>query len=117
MIPPISKRFGIFPLTGGCSEGQDTFRFFLKHQTSFLILSFSILYTIYITLHRSPELLAQKYCIPSLSLFWCPYMVINVSGQYNGGIIGCKDERAPMVVTLGQQYHVGACFSVAQLIF
>ena len=29
MIPP--RRFHIFPLTGGCSEGLDAFRFFLKH--------------------------------------------------------------------------------------
>ena len=29
MIPP--KRFDIFPLTGGCSEGLDAFRFFFKH--------------------------------------------------------------------------------------
>ena len=28
MIPP--KRFNIFPLTGGCSEGLDGLRFFLK---------------------------------------------------------------------------------------
>ena len=28
MIPP--KRFDIFPLTGGCSEGLDAFRFSLK---------------------------------------------------------------------------------------
>ena len=28
MIPP--KRFDIFPLTGACSEGLDTFRFFSK---------------------------------------------------------------------------------------
>ena len=28
LIPP--KRFGIFPLTGGCSEGLDAFRFFFK---------------------------------------------------------------------------------------
>ena len=33
--------------------------------------------------------------------------------EHPGGIIGCKDKRALMVVTLGQQYHVGACFSVA----
>ena len=31
--------------------------------------------------------------------------------EHPGGIIiGCKDKRAPM------QYHVGACFSVAQFI-
>ena len=29
MIPP--KRFDIFPLTGGCSEGLDAFRFSLKY--------------------------------------------------------------------------------------
>ena len=37
--------------------------------------------------------------------------------EHPDGIIGCKDKRAPMVVTLGQQYHVGACFSVVQFIF
>ena len=37
-------------------------------------------------LYRSLELLVQKYCIvTSLLLFRCPYMVINVSVQYNGG--------------------------------
>ena len=31
MIPP--KRFDIFfPLTGGCSEGLDAFRFFFEHE-------------------------------------------------------------------------------------
>ena len=31
MIPPTSKRFDVFPpLTGGCSEGLDVFRFFCK---------------------------------------------------------------------------------------
>ena len=30
MIPP--KRFDIFPLTGGCSEGLDASRFFFKHR-------------------------------------------------------------------------------------
>ena len=29
MIPP--KRFDIFPLTGGCSEGLDAFRFLFKY--------------------------------------------------------------------------------------
>ena len=29
MIPP-TKRFDMFPLTGGCSEGLGAFRFFLK---------------------------------------------------------------------------------------
>ena len=53
------------PIAVCCSEGPDAFRFFFKHQTSF-----------HITLHRSPELLVQKYRIPNLSLFWCPYMVI-----------------------------------------
>ena len=31
MIPP--KRFDIFPLTGGCSEGLGAFRFFFKYAT------------------------------------------------------------------------------------
>ena len=34
------------------------------------------------------EILVQKYfIITSLLLFWCPYMVINVSVQYNGGLL------------------------------
>ena len=38
--------------------------------------------------------------------------------EHPGGIIvGCKDKRALLVVTLGQQYRVGACFSVTQFIF
>ena len=41
-------------------------------QTSFL--TSSVLYTILL-------------CIPCLSLFWCPYMVINISVQYNGGLL------------------------------
>ena len=30
--------------------------------------------------------------------------------EHTGGIINCEDKRAPIVVTLGQQYHVGAFF-------
>ena len=57
--------------------------FSFKHQTSFLSQS---LYRM--LLYRSLELLVQKYCIvTSLLLFWCPYMVINVSVQYNGGLL------------------------------
>ena len=37
--------------------------------------------------------------------------------EHPGGLMGCKDKRAPMVATLGQQYHVGTCFSVVQFIF
>ena len=34
------------------------------------------------------ELLVQKCCIvTSVLLLWCPYMVINVSVQYNGGLL------------------------------
>ena len=44
-----------------------------------------------ILLHRRLILLVQKYCIPRLVLFlvlsWCPYMAINVSVQYNGGLL------------------------------
>ena len=37
---------------------------------------------------RQTGLLVQKYCIiTSLLLFWCPYMVINVSVQCNGGLL------------------------------
>ena len=32
MFPP--KRFDIFPLTGGCSEGLDAFRYFFKQYLS-----------------------------------------------------------------------------------
>ena len=47
-----------------------------QHQTPFLT-------------YRSLELLDQKYCIimTSLLLFWCPYMVIDVSVQCNGGVL------------------------------
>ena len=31
MTPPNNKCFDIFPLTGGCSEGLDAFKFFFKH--------------------------------------------------------------------------------------
>ena len=37
--------------------------------------------------------------------------------EHPGGIIGCKDNRAPIEVTLCQQYNAGACFSVAQFSF
>ena len=51
--------------------------------------SFNFICFYTILLHRSLELLVQKYCIPSvilfLVLFWCPYMAINVSVQYNSG--------------------------------
>ena len=55
-----------------------------QHQTLFLT-NFSIVLLMYLTL----ELFAQKYCIiSSLLLFWCPYMVINVSViQCNGGLL------------------------------
>ena len=36
-----------------------------------------------ITLHRSPGLLVQEYCIPSLSLFWCPYMCVCVFSSHS----------------------------------
>ena len=49
-------------------------------------------------LYRSLELLVQKYCIvTSLLLFWYPYMVINVSVQYNGGLL-------PDIIMLTQYY-------------
>ena len=54
-----------------------------QHQTSLLT---SFLYTI-LLLYRSRELLVQKYGKTSLLLFWCPYMVTNVSVQCNGGLL------------------------------
>ena len=41
-------------------------------------------------LYRRLELLIQKYCTVTIFFFcWCPYihMVINVSVQYNGGLL------------------------------
>ena len=38
LIPP--KRFDIFPLTGGCSEGLGAFRFFFKHTSAVRALIF-----------------------------------------------------------------------------
>ena len=44
-------------------------------------------------------LLVQKYYIvTSLLLFWCPYMAINVSVQYNGGLL-------PDIILLTQGYY------------
>ena len=74
--------------------------------TLFLTLSFSIPY---ILLHRSPELVqvVQKYCIASLILFlflfWCPYMVINVSVQYD-------DELLPDIIPLTLCDYIGEPF-------
>ena len=39
IIPP--KRFDIFPLTGGCSEGLDAFRVFFKHTLIAHVLTLS----------------------------------------------------------------------------
>ena len=47
-------------------------------------LNFSIELLLYLSL----ELLVQKYCIITcLLLFSCPYMLINVSVQCNGGLL------------------------------
>ena len=48
--------------------------------------------TILSVVSYSLEFLVQKYCIPvittsSILLFWCPYMVINVSIQCYGGLL------------------------------
>ena len=53
------------------------------------IQTLSLIYFLYIILlYRNLELLVQKYCtITSLLLFWCPYMVINVCVQRNGGLL------------------------------
>ena len=34
-----------------------------------------------------PKILYCKVTIDSLLLFWCPYMLIEVSVQYNGGLL------------------------------
>ena len=50
---------------------------------------FNVIFLYIILLHRSAELLGPKilYAVSSMSLFWYPYMVINVSVQYNGGLL------------------------------
>ena len=54
-----------------------------QHQTLFLTSFLEEL-----LLYLSLELLVQKYCIiTSMLLFWCPYMVINISVQCNGGLL------------------------------
>ena len=67
-----------------------------QHQTLFLInLSIELL------LYLSLELLVQKYCIiTSLLLFWCPYMVINVSVHlFRICLVGEKpDKELPGIV-------------------
>ena len=61
-------------------------------------------------LYRSLELLVQKYCITSLLLFWCPYMVTNVSVQCNGGLL---PDIIPLTLcdSIGEpfSYHVEFC--------
>ena len=61
-------------------RGQEKFPCPADHEQDW-----QFLYTI--LLYRSLELLAQKYSIISLLLFWCPYVVINVSVQCNGGLL------------------------------
>ena len=61
-----------------------------KQQTPNLNLNLAFFSTI-LLLYRRLILLVQKYCIPGLIfllvLSWCPYMAINVSVQYNGGLL------------------------------
>ena len=40
MFPP--KRFDMLPLSGGCSEGLNAFRYFFKVQQQLLLIVFSI---------------------------------------------------------------------------
>ena len=60
-----------------------------------------IFYTI--LLYRRLELLVQTYSISSMLLFWCPYMVINVSVKCNGGLL-------PDVILLTQCDSIGEPF-------
>ena len=75
----------------------------LSPSFNFIIFYYTIL------LYRRLILLVQKYCHPSflLVLSWCPFMAINVSVQYNGGLLPdiilltlCNYVREPF------QYHV-----------
>ena len=69
MIPP--KRFDIFPLTGGCSEGLDAFIFFFIHcriQCRHLLLVLLI-----VTLYLVPDLsFFVLFSLLSLELCRCP---------------------------------------------
>ena len=52
MVPP--KRFDIFsPLTGGCSDGLDAFRFFFKQLVWFDSSIIDIISTILVTMYYS----------------------------------------------------------------
>ena len=68
-IPP--KRFDIFPLTGGCSEGLGAFIFFFKQlhlvqqlTLIFLLLLYVILNAVFKNqlLHRGESLPVQRRC-------------------------------------------------------
>ena len=61
-------------------------------------------------MYRNLELLvhSQKYCVTSLLLFWCSYMVINVipgNVQCNGGLL-------PEIILLTLCDYIGEPFSV-----
>ena len=71
MIPP--KRFDIPPLTRGCSEGLDAFRFFFKHNSSlalsYIIISMLTLNIIRYTVQSSPSGLVGIVFKSSLLVF------------------------------------------------
>ena len=53
------KRFDIFPLTGGCSEGLDAFRFFLLNNSIDHVLMIHILCGSY----NKYGLPSREYCV------------------------------------------------------
>ena len=66
MFPP--KPVDIFSPEGGCSEGLDASRFFLNNNMSYVMVYYIV-------------------SVSFLPFFWCPCMAINVSVQYNGGLL------------------------------
>ena len=61
------KPLDIFSPKGGCSEGLDASRFFLSNNNMCDVYhNVSVLFLLF---------------------FWCPCMAINVSVQYNGGLL------------------------------
>ena len=60
MIPP-TKRFDMFPLTGGCSEGLGAFRFFFEHKNSNIPLEKTKSFKIGDIIRRNMHLLPDSY--------------------------------------------------------
>ena len=71
-------------------------------------ISMTSLLSLYMCLKKNQN--ALRPCEHPPVRFCTKKLNISRSSEHPGGVIGCEDKRAPMVVTLGQQYHVGAFF-------